>query len=545
MSLMQMLLGTPGAGASPPWTPASLSPALWLDASSLGSLTINGSNQISQWNDLSGNARHVSQGSLSLMPTLSGSSVVFNGGQSLGRSSYDITGLNDLSGAQFSRVLPTPGNGPSAVPYLFPITAGRTYEFHTLARPIGCQVRVMIGFWDASLNFISQTPGATTEITSTATPDARELSAYTQLWVRSTAPANAAYAGCIIDMTAGGQTSVTDPKMIWTRAYFGETKPDAMGPTPYVPPSSFGRLSFQGEVYQPVPVQMTGIAWSGRGPAPRPRAAVANIGGVLTSLLATYGDLVGAKVTRITTYRKFLDDQPTADPTSYWEPDIWRIERKVVQTPQLVEWELASILDQEGRRLPGRHMLRDACPWIYRRWAGTGFDYSTATCPYTGTAYFTVNGDQTGNPADGCRSQGDPARSAAEIAMFSSLFGAVIASPLARRLAMFAAIALVLVGLLGWVRLEMAWRHAAEERAEAAEAAVAARDRSIAALEEAMAEAERRRSRLEPIRRAVNAAPITNACVASPAVRAVIDGLRAAPNAGAGNLAPVPSPAVR
>jgi hypothetical protein len=92
MSLMQMLLG-----ARTPWTPASLSPALWLDASSLASLTINGSNQISQWNDLSGNARHVSQGSLSLMPTLSGSSVVFNGGQSLGRASYDITGLNDLT----------------------------------------------------------------------------------------------------------------------------------------------------------------------------------------------------------------------------------------------------------------------------------------------------------------------------------------------------------------------------------------------------------------------------------------------------------------
>jgi FAD/FMN-containing dehydrogenase len=129
--------------------------------------------------------------------------------------------------------------------------------------------------------------------------------------------------------------------------------------------------------------------------------------------------------------------------------------------------------------------------------------------------------------------------------MFSSFFGAVIASPLARRLAMFAAIALVLLGLGSWLRLEMAWRHAAEERAEAAEAAVAARDRSIAALEEAMAEAERRRSRLEPIRRAVNAAPITNACVASPAIRAVIDGLRAAPNAGAGNSAAMPRPAGR
>jgi lambda family phage minor tail protein L len=305
-----------------------------------------------------------------------------------------------LSGTQFARVYPTPGSGPSTAPYLFSITAGRTYEFHILARPIGCQVRVMLGFWDASLNFISQTAGGTAEITSTANPDARELSAYTQIWVRATAPANAAYAGCMIDLMRGSQTSVTNPKAIWTRAYFGETKPEALGPTPYVPPSSFGRLTFQGQVYEPIPVQMTGIAWSGRGPAPRPRAAVANIGGVLSSLLATYGDLVGAKVTRITTYRKFLDDQPTADPTSYWEPDVWRIERKMVQTPQLVEWELASILDQEGRRLPGRHMLRDACSWIYRRWTGTGFDYSTATCPYTGTGYFTVTGELTANPAD-------------------------------------------------------------------------------------------------------------------------------------------------
>jgi len=127
--------------------------------------------------------------------------------------------------------------------------------------------------------------------------------------------------------------------------------------------------------------------------------------------------------------------------------------------------------------------------------------------------------------------------------MISSFFGAVIASPLARRLAMFAAIALVLASLVGWLRLEMAWRHAAEERAAAAEAAVAARDRSIAALEEAMAEAERRRSRLEPIRRAVNAAPVTSHCVASPAIRALLDGLRAAPNAGAGNLTALPKPA--
>jgi hypothetical protein len=91
---MQLLLGST---YSPSWTPAFLSPALWLDASSLGSLTINGSNQISQWNDLSGNARHVSQGALSLMPILSGSSVVFSGGQSLKHATYDITGLDNVT----------------------------------------------------------------------------------------------------------------------------------------------------------------------------------------------------------------------------------------------------------------------------------------------------------------------------------------------------------------------------------------------------------------------------------------------------------------
>lgn len=305
-----------------------------------------------------------------------------------------------LAGVEFSRVYPAPADGPGIAPFLFPIVSGKTYEFHLMGRPIGCQMRVVLGYWDVNLVFIGQTVGGEVEITSTSAPDARELAAYTQLWVKATAPANARYAGCIIDMIRGSQASVTDPKMLWTKAYFGETKPEAVAPTPYVPPSSFGRLAFQGQIYEPIPVQISGIAWSGRGPAPRPRVKVANIGGTLTDLVATYGDLVGAKITRITTYRKFLDDQPTADPTAYWEPDIWRVERKVAHTPQMIEWELASVLDQEGRRLPGRYMLRDACPWIYRRWTGTGFDYSRATCPYTGTAYFTVRGEGTGNPAD-------------------------------------------------------------------------------------------------------------------------------------------------
>jgi hypothetical protein len=51
------------------WTPAELGAdlALWLDADDAGTITLNGSN-VSQWDDKSGNARHVSQGSASAQP---------------------------------------------------------------------------------------------------------------------------------------------------------------------------------------------------------------------------------------------------------------------------------------------------------------------------------------------------------------------------------------------------------------------------------------------------------------------------------------------
>jgi hypothetical protein len=97
MTIQQILLGVSGQAPPAPWSPLSLSPGLWLDVSNLSSLTINGSNQISQWSDLSGNTRHVTQGQLALMPTLNGGAVVFSGGQSLGNTAYDVTGLDDLT----------------------------------------------------------------------------------------------------------------------------------------------------------------------------------------------------------------------------------------------------------------------------------------------------------------------------------------------------------------------------------------------------------------------------------------------------------------
>jgi lambda family phage minor tail protein L len=277
-------------------------------------------------------------------------------------------------------------------------TTSYYYEFHALVQARNCRVTAQITWRNGANAEISTISSSYTE-RNTVPSKANAESDYTQLWVIGQAPANAVTYICrlLIEPYGGtGGTSV-DPSVIWTKSYSGLAKEGQVQPMPYVPPSGTDRVVFQGNTYEPVPVQITGFEWRGRGPSPRPKVQVANVGGLLTGLLVEYGDLVGAKVTRIRTFRKFLDDQPTADPTQYFDPDIWRVERKTAHNSQAVEWELASVIDQEGRKLPNRAMLRDICTHTYRRLnaAGTAFDYDGVSCPYVGTTYFTETDQPT------------------------------------------------------------------------------------------------------------------------------------------------------
>ena len=74
-------------GASPVaiFSPTSIpNLQLWLDASDTSSISKNSSNQVSQWNDKSGNGRNVSQsGANNIKPTLSSNSMKFSGSQYL------------------------------------------------------------------------------------------------------------------------------------------------------------------------------------------------------------------------------------------------------------------------------------------------------------------------------------------------------------------------------------------------------------------------------------------------------------------------------
>ncbi len=148
------------------------------------------------------------------------------------------------------------------------------------------------------------------------------------------------------------------------------------------------QVVWQGNTYEPFPIQVEGFEFNGNGQVPRPRLKVANVTGSITALLLSYQDLVGARLTRKRTLLKYLDAvnfdagvNPTADPTAEFADDVCYIDRKSRETREVVEFELAASFDLEGVALPRRQIVQNVCPWTYRG----------AECGYTGLSYFNAN----------------------------------------------------------------------------------------------------------------------------------------------------------
>lgn len=156
---------------------------------------------------------------------------------------------------------------------------------------------------------------------------------------------------------------------------------------------------WQGNEYTPIPIKATGFEKTGNGAFPKPKLSMSNLTGAGSLLMQQYGDIRGATVTRTRMYADHLDNGPDPDPLAFYQPDVFTLVRRSMQDSQIIEFELASKLDQQGVQLPRRQLLRDVCPFVYRKWnaaanGGAGaFDYTDATCPYTGPAMFDIDGD--------------------------------------------------------------------------------------------------------------------------------------------------------
>lgn len=125
--------------------------------------------------------------------------------------------------------------------------------------------------------------------------------------------------------------------------------------------------------YQPLPIESEGweIRGSGSGSLPRPTVRMGNINQFFRTYLADWDDLVGAKIIRRKTLEKYLGTNPPVE----FNRDVFYIERKSVETPVIVEFELVSGFDVEGIKLPRRNILAARCPWKYKDTTQGGCDW--------------------------------------------------------------------------------------------------------------------------------------------------------------------------
>jgi lambda family phage minor tail protein L len=169
-----------------------------------------------------------------------------------------------------------------------------------------------------------------------------------------------------------------------------------------------------GQPYTPLPMQAQGFEMTTKGTIPQPTVTMSNLFGAGNLLLDSYDGLVGALLVRIQTLRRFLDDGSTPDVNAYITRDKFAVAQKTSHTAVAIVFKLAALWDLEGTQLPRRQILRDVCSHTYRYWdtaLGT-FNYSKATCPYTGFNYLdTANNitdhihDQCSRNLTGCRSR--------------------------------------------------------------------------------------------------------------------------------------------
>lgn len=174
--------------------------------------------------------------------------------------------------------------------------------------------------------------------------------------------------------------------------------------TPQVNPDQ-SSVQFGGETYVPVPIEVTGFERNAKGPFPRPRVRIANINLAASALVRDYQDMVGATVTHIQTFTDYLDTGPTPDPGQHFPLNVYRVHAKLAQNRLAIEFELSASIDQEGRKLPGRQVLR-ICTLRYRRFnVETGvfeYDQTERACPYTGDNSYDRNNNPTAPAQDRC-----------------------------------------------------------------------------------------------------------------------------------------------
>ena len=158
-------------------------------------------------------------------------------------------------------------------------------------------------------------------------------------------------------------------------------------------------VTFNSITYSPVSLEAKGFDVVSDGKFPRPHIIISNINRLLVGSVVVYRDLVGCKVTRIRTYKKYLDGQAEANPSAIYRQDTYYINKKVSQNKFMIEWELISPIEAVTLEIPAKQLV-DTCTHRYRVLdnAGDPVKAGVSTCPFALTNYYLEDGTPTGSP---------------------------------------------------------------------------------------------------------------------------------------------------
>lgn len=161
-------------------------------------------------------------------------------------------------------------------------------------------------------------------------------------------------------------------------------------------------IVWQGKVYHPAPIAAEGFEATTKGTLPQPSLSISSQSetgmdqlALLKHEIRKFGDIIGSTVTRRRTFAKYLDitnysltgstlsekmqQMPQGyepDPYAELPKDVYYIERKQTENKSIITYQLSSILDLEGTKIPKRVINSDKCVWQYR---GIGCWYQAAT----------------------------------------------------------------------------------------------------------------------------------------------------------------------
>ena len=119
--------------------------------------------------------------------------------------------------------------------------------------------------------------------------------------------------------------------------------------------------------YTALPMQATGFNIDPQGTSARPTIVFANALNVFKNAVGDFDTLLGKRITRRTTLKKYLvGESGDSTPPVEFPKQVYLFDRIASQDKTAVTFECSTPFDLQGITLPKRQVIANACPWVYQ-----------------------------------------------------------------------------------------------------------------------------------------------------------------------------------